>query len=133
MRSNSLIPLLLTTLAAMPAVAASPKLPSMTCNFETECTDSDCADSSYSATVQMKAARPVDSHLTMMSAVFSDPSESYEMQGMIVDGNRRMFNMDSETGARLLTVAADGSARYTNHIAEPLMAMTYLGQCEEDR
>ncbi|WP_187793550.1 hypothetical protein [Paracoccus amoyensis] len=105
----------------------------MTCNFETECTDSDCADSSYSATVQMTAARPVDSHLTIMSAVFSDVSETYEMQGKIVDGNRRMFNMDSTAGARLLTIAADGTARYTNHIAEPLMAMTYLGQCKEDR
>lgn len=130
---NSLIPLLLATLAAMPAIAASPRLPSLTCSFETECTDNDCADSSYSATVQMKAARPVDSHLTMMSAQFQDASETIDMQGVIIDGHKRMFNMDSDAGARLLTVDGDGTARYTTHIAEPLMAMTYLGQCEEDR
>ncbi|MDB6180177.1 hypothetical protein [Paracoccus fistulariae] len=130
---NLLIPALLALLAALPASANSPRMPVLNCVFATECLDNECADSGYSAQLRLRNARPVDSQMTLISAEFEDASETVPLQGMILSGNKRLFNTESATGTRLLTISPDGTARYTTHIAEPLMAMTYLGQCEEDR
>ena len=125
--------LALAIIAAQPALAVSPAKPEFSCKFETECADSDCSDSGYSASLYLSATRPVASGATVITARLADASETVALSGMIVDGTKRLFNIESDAGARLLTIWPDGAARYVTHIADPAMAVSYLGRCEETK
>lgn len=125
--------LTLAVLAAQPALAVSPAKPEFQCRFDTECADTECSDSGYTASLYLSAARPVASGATIITGNIADASETVALSGMITLGIKRLFNIESDAGARLLTIWPDGTARYVTHIADPAMAVSYLGRCEETK
>ena len=125
--------LTLAILAAQPALAASPAKPEFWCSFDAECADAECSDSGYAASLSLSATRPVASAATVITGHLADPSETVALSGLIVDGTKRLFNIESDAGALLLTIWPDGTARYATHIADPAMAVSYLGRCEESK
>lgn len=126
------IPLMLALLCAPTALfATSPKPPVLSCSFETECIDGACETSGYTAAVTLGKAQRIDDHTTMIGGLLEDDAETVALSGLILDGQKRLFSIDNPAGARLLTIWADGSARYVTHITDPAMAVSYLGRCEE--
>lgn len=116
-------------LALLPAAAAAQEA-GWTCTFATECLDDQCSPSGYEASLAVTPTS-IDAGIAQVTARLEDPSETFPLAGTDQNGLLRLSNIDNATGARLITVTPDGTARYTIHIADPAMAMTYLGRCEE--
>ncbi|TRW97640.1 hypothetical protein FNJ84_09085 [Paracoccus sp. M683] len=116
-------------LTLMPLVALAQEA-SWNCKFQTECLDNECAGSAYETSLVLLTSS-IDAGIATVGGRLEDSAESLPMAGMDQNGLIRLFNIESATGARLLTLAPDGTARYTTHIADPIMSMTYLGRCEE--
>ena len=103
---------------------------SWTCTFITICKDDVCTGVTYEATLTLMPMA-LDAGVTTLRASFDDSTESFKLAGTDQNGLQRLSNIDGATGARLLTIWPDRAARYTTHIADPAMSMTYMGRCEE--
>lgn len=119
----------LAAIALAPAAAVAQEA-SWNCNFQSECLDDQCATSGYEASLVLLTSS-IDAGIATVNGRLEDSAENLPLAGIDQNGLIRLFNIESATGARLLTVTPDGTARYTTHIADPIMSMTYLGRCEE--
>ena len=98
----------------------------MGCTFQTECMDTECSASGYEGwmTVMSDGAG-------MAEVEWDDPSESVAMSAVTDGGILLASSTGTEAGRqRMLTVLPDGQARFTTHLTDPPMAITYLGECK---
>ncbi|WBU59344.1 hypothetical protein [Paracoccus albus] len=98
----------------------------LACTFTTECVDNECADSGYEGQLTV-----ITDGAGLAEAEWADPSETVAMSAILENGTTLATSTESGPAKqRLLTVLADGQARFTTHLTDPLMAITYVGQCE---
>lgn len=121
---------MLPTLVALVPFAALAQEAIWTCSFQTECLDDECAESGYQAELALTPSS-IDAGIAKVTGKLTDDAETVPLAGTDQNGLLRLSNIENATGARLLTIGADGTARYTTHIPDPVMAMTYLGRCED--
>ncbi|AUH34366.1 hypothetical protein [Paracoccus tegillarcae] len=125
-----MIPALAAALCSLMPLGVLAQEASWHCSFDNECLDQECAPSGYEASLVLLASS-IDAGIATLSGRLEDSAENLPLAGMDQNGLVRLFNIENATGARLLTLSPDGTARYTTHIADPAMVMTYLGRCEE--
>ncbi|MFD1797536.1 hypothetical protein FQV27_11745 [Paracoccus aurantiacus] len=98
----------------------------MACTFETECNDAECASSGYQGRLTI-----ISDGAGLAEGEWADPSETISLSAIVTNGTVLASSSGSETGKqRLLTVLPDGKARFTTHLTDPIMAITYIGSCE---
>ena len=103
----------------LPALAAAEHA----CRFDTECVDTEpCAPSGFEATLSGEAGT-----MAMRLA-----SEAGTVPGTlsVTPGGATFFLGLAERAVHLLTLAGDGGARYSVHLPDVPMAVTYVGTCE---
>ncbi|WBU52320.1 hypothetical protein [Paracoccus sp. SCSIO 75233] len=98
----------------------------LTCTFATECIDDECADSGYTGTLTV-----ISDGAGMAEAEWSDPTETVAMAA-VNNGSTTLASATETSPAkqRLLTLLETGEARFTTHLTDPIMSITYAGQCE---
>lgn len=99
---------------ATPAVAIE-------CNFKTECFEGEaCIDTAYDISIEEN-----DGATTLVTVAETIP---VSLGGSDV---MRVYVGVTDSAFHLLSRAADGTARYTNHLFQGPMVVSYLGTCEE--
>ena len=113
------------TILAIAAFALAGAAHAETCTFDTECFDGDgCAETEFEATL----GNDGDGN-SVLSTISEDVTgETVTGEG----GEHSVFTGIGPGAMHLLTRTADGTARYTVHLLEGPMAITYLGACKAD-
>lgn len=98
----------------------------LSCAFQTECIDAECAKSGYNARMTV-----LTDGAGLAEVEWVDPSETIAMAATIEHG-AIIASSQEEDGItqRMLTVHDDGVARYTAHLGNPLITISYIGNCE---
>ena len=109
------------TTAALAALLALPLAAQTTqCTFTTECFESEiCTDTSFSMAIEQtegKTALVSDAETVTASVGGSDTV--------------RVYVGVTDSAFHLMSRAADGTARYSTHLYEGPMVVSYLGNCE---
>ncbi|MEO0936627.1 MAG: hypothetical protein AAFY38_00565 [Pseudomonadota bacterium] len=108
---------------AGPAVAQSEI--AKACAFMQECFEAEgCTETDYTPALTWQ----VGADELLVEAQFDSPSETITLIGVASDGALSLAG-GSFAARHLLTVAADGAARYTVHYADGPMVISYLGVC----
>ncbi|SDE11826.1 hypothetical protein SAMN05421538_10479 [Paracoccus isoporae] len=99
----------------------------MSCRFTTECVDGDCAETEYEGQLTV-----ISDGAGFAEAEWIDPSETLAMSAITAGGATLASLSESTAPAkqRLMTVLDSGEARFTTHLTDPVMSITYAGQCE---
>ena len=99
------------------------------CAFTMECVDDECAATDYSGRLTV-----ISDGAGLAEAEWDDPSETVSMSAATDGGTVMASSSGTEPGKqRLLTLLGDGTARFTTHMTDPLLAITYSGLCEVAR
>lgn len=98
------------------------------CRFERECIEAEpCAESGFDPVIDAHAGG-LDPEVLMVEAQMIGDGGNTFMMGAQDHG--RVSLMGGDFDARhLLTIAPDGAARYTVHLAEGPRVVSYLGTC----
>ena len=73
----------------------------------------------------------VDDGAGMAEAQWDDEMESLPLSAQQEGGVTMAFSTgDDPTGQQILTIGADGHARFTFHKTDPISSTSYLGSCE---
>ncbi|MEO0390901.1 MAG: hypothetical protein AAF218_08160 [Pseudomonadota bacterium] len=101
----------------------------MNCNFVTECfEDEACTDVEYEPQLTGQTGGASDQDM-VVEADFESPAGTEKMLGVMLSGALSLSG-GSFAARHLLTVNADGAARYSVHYADGPMVISYLGTCE---
>ena len=97
----------------------------LACSFTTECLESEaCADTDYGFEVFWKSER--HEAITVIT-----PSETTGGRIERRDHGATTVVAEGDNAMHFLTVATDGAARYSTHIFDGPMVVSYLGRCDE--
>ncbi len=119
--------LLATQPAAQAAAQTAAAERAMTCGFTLECAQTAaCGETAYAITVVQKHAA------AQIFQIVTD-TETLTGRGYALETGGFLFQGGNANGAHLLTVAPQGSARYSVHFFKEPMAISYHGQCGELR
>ncbi|WBU65036.1 hypothetical protein [Paracoccus aerodenitrificans] len=113
---------------AAPQSDGTPDATSVTlsCSFATECVDDECAATDYEGRLTI-----ISDGAGLAEAEWDDPSESVAMAAVVENGMTLASATETAPAKqRLLTVLESGEARFTTHLTDPAMSITYAGQCE---
>ncbi|MFB2532564.1 hypothetical protein ACEYYB_01915 [Paracoccus sp. p4-l81] len=110
--------------AALPGLAVAGPAQILDCAFATECLDGDCAASGYALTLNVTDAPDA------VTAELRDDAETAQLRGQR-HGGALALDAGTTLPARLVSIGADGAARYTTHLTDPVMSITYVGHCKE--
>ena len=103
----------------------------MQCLFDFECFETEtCAESGFEATLSGKAGGLTESDMVVDVKMISD-AETTPMLG-VRSGAAMSLSGGSFDARALLTIGAEGAARYTLHLIDGPLALTYLGTCKEE-
>lgn len=103
----------------------------MECRFATECReDEPCAENGYGVTLNGDAGG-LDEGAMVVSVVMSSETGDTEIVG-VRDAGAMSLSGGSFDARHLLTVAPDGTARYTVHYSDGPQVVSYLGRCEAE-
>lgn len=95
------------------------------CSFSLECFESEtCAETAFEITLNAKQADADDFQITT-------DAETVTGKGRMTEAGGFLFQGGNANGAALLTVGAQGAARYSVQYFEGPMVITYHGQCGE--
>ncbi len=123
-------PHFLTTLALVAAQLATQTAAgerTMTCGFTRECPETAaCGATAYAITIEEKHAA------AQIFQIVTD-AETMTGRGYALETGGFLFQGGNANGAHLLTVAPQGSARYSVHFFKEPMAISYHGRCGELR
>ncbi|NHF71822.1 hypothetical protein [Paracoccus xiamenensis] len=98
----------------------------MSCSFQTECVDAECAESGFAGRLTV-----ISDGAGMAEAEWDDDAESLAFSAVLNNGSILASSTTTEPpGQRLLTILANGEARYTTHLTDPIHAISYVGTCE---
>lgn len=98
----------------------------MACSFKTECVDTECAASGFAGRLTV-----ISDGAGMAEAEWDDDAETLSLSAQLSDGIIMASASNTDpANQRLLTVLADGQARFTTHLSDPISAITYIGACE---
>ncbi|MBP0482054.1 hypothetical protein [Sagittula salina] len=104
---------------------------SLGCQFDRECLEDEaCSDSGFPAMLDAHAGG-LDPEVLMVEANLVAEDGTTFLVGARDHGRLSLSGGDFEA-RHLLTVSAEGDARYTVHYAEGPMMVSYLGRCEAD-
>ncbi len=99
------------------------------CRFAKECLeDEDCADSGYAFSLNGRAGG-VNENAMVAQTVLSDDAGNTDLLGVRQDGALSLGGGRFET-RHMLTISVEGTARYTVHLADGPMMISYSGMCE---
>lgn len=116
-------------LAALPNVATA----DLSCVFESECLEGEsCVESGFAVTV-----------FTSISPGATLPPDAPEPDRIVTDAETISVTWGADgdalaafgtapSGFVMLSLAADGRARYTAHLPSADLSLTYIGQCVPD-
>lgn len=124
-QSMTALALLVTQTATTTAAQTAAAERAMTCGFTLECPDTAaCRETAHAITVNEKHA---------MAQIFQIVTDTETMtgRGYALETGGFLFQGGNANGAHLLTVAPQGSARYSVHLCKEPMAISYHGQCGE--
>lgn len=115
-----------------PAIGAPPTETDVTlsCVFATECyEDEACQSSGYGVMLEGKAGG-MDAEALLVEVAMSSVSGDTFLVGVQSGG---IFSLSGGgfDARHMLTIGADGAARYSVHYSDPVMVLTYHGQCME--
>lgn len=101
----------------------------MDCEFATECYEAEgCQEAVFAATLVGRAS---GDEMIDMAAEIEMRSDNGDVMlaGTLSNGALGLYG-GAGLGRHMLSVSADGAARYTVHLANGPQAVTYLGTCE---
>ncbi|WBU55454.1 hypothetical protein [Paracoccus sediminicola] len=113
---------------AAPDAAGVPDAASarMECSFVSECIDDECAETEYGGTLTV-----ITDGAGLAEAEWSDVSETVALAAVVENGTTLASATETAPARqRLLTVLEDGTARFTTHLTDPAMSITYAGACQ---
>ena len=100
-------------------LCALPGLAETSCTFETECMEGeDCADSGFTLTIA--------DHGDIVT-----PAETINVTSGLRSGQATAYSGASSSGFHLVSIAEDGTARYSAHIPSAELTILYIGTCTE--
>ncbi|MFZ5961745.1 hypothetical protein ACOXXX_02240 [Thalassococcus sp. BH17M4-6] len=100
-----------------------------TCTFSTECYEAEsCTDTGFDITLQGDAGGMDMQSMVLRTRLISDAG-TVEMLG-VQDSGAMSLSGGTFEARHLLTVNAEGAARYSVHYIDGPMVVTYLGTCE---
>lgn len=95
------------------------------CDFTFECFEAEaCTETEYTPSLTGE----IGTDGMLVEAEFESPSETVALLGVASDGALSLVG-GSFSARHLLTITADGAARYTVHYADGPMVISYLGTC----
>ena len=101
----------------------------LSCTFETECFESEsCAASTYMFELNGRAGGLTDTEMVVQTELVSEIGDTRLIGAR--SGEAMSLAGGTFEARHLLTLAADGAARYTLHYAEGPMVISYLGECK---
>ena len=101
----------------------------MACQFKTQCVDATCAESGFAGHLTV-----ISDGAGMAEAQWDDKTESLALSAQQEGGVTMAFSTgDDPTGQQILTIAANGEARFTFHKTDPISVVSYLGSCEASK
>ena len=101
----------------------------LACQFKTQCTDATCAESGFAGHLTV-----ISDGAGMAEAQWDDEMESLALSAQQEGGVTMAFSTgDDPTGQQILTIAANGEARFTFHKTDPISVVSYLGSCEASK
>lgn len=102
----------------------------LSCAFATECYEAEaCQESGFGVILSGKAGG-MDAQTLFVDAAMSSDSGDVGMVGAR-DGGNYVLSGGGFEGRHMLTIAQGGAARYTVHYTDPVMMISYSGQCLE--
>lgn len=136
-RAKCLTTCLATFLASLPALVAAQEDGAVTplllnCSFTTECYETEgCQDTLFAATLVGEATGPEP--ISQLAEVeMRGDAEDVQLLGHMSNGALGLVG-GAGLGRHMLTVSAEGTARYTVHFADGPRMVSYTGQCEAAR
>lgn len=106
---------------AIVMICASSPAMAIDCKFTTECFESEaCSDTSYDVSIEENDGKTALITVSETVPVSLGGSDVMRVYVGVTDG-----------AFHLLSRAADGTARYTNHLFQGPMVVSYLGKCED--
>ena len=98
----------------------------MACHFKTQCVDTKCAESGFAGKLTI-----ISDGAGMAEAQWDDEMESLPLSAQQEGSVTMAFSTgDDPTGQQILTIGANGEARFTFHKTDPISSTSYLGSCE---
>lgn len=111
-------------IAALTALPSAALAQAYSCEFVTECLDTDCAATEYESTLTLEPGPDA-----RWSATYADPSETVTMTGWADAGAIMLVEAKPEI-SRILSISGS-SARYVSVLGPEDMTISYYGRCEE--
>lgn len=100
------------------------------CTFTVECFDGDgCEETAFNTSLEGRAGGMSASDMVADVKLVTD-AETTVLIGVISNGTYSLSG-GNFSARHLMTIAASGDTRYTLHLADGPMALTYLGTCKD--
>ncbi|MBA4490008.1 hypothetical protein [Paracoccus sp. S1E-3] len=101
----------------------------MACHFKTQCVDTKCTETSFAGKLTI-----ISDGAGMAEAQWDDDKESLALSAQQEGAVTMAFSTgDDPVGQQILTIAANGEARFTFHKTDPISSTSYLGTCEASK